>query len=163
MLFHAINNRQNEPLQVERRQLNVLLLTILEHIEETGRSGDLYPRIVQMPLHSVHNQMPTPQLVLDRLVPIELEEMIECVEEEERPVVEEALERGVEIGFGRLGSDARGWYRCRARSYRVVAAEAPQEVQPLVLVVEEHESRDARRDRLDRVQFHSGVVVVLVG
>lgn len=72
MLFHAINNSQNEPLQVERRQLNVLLLAIFEHIEETGRSGDLYPRVVEMPLHSVHNQMSTPQLILDRLVPIEL-------------------------------------------------------------------------------------------
>lgn len=128
MLFHAINNGQNEPLQVERRQLNVLLLTILENIEETGRSGDLYPRIVQMSLHSVHDQMSTPQLVLDRFVPIELEQMIESVEEEERPVVEETLERRVEIGLGRLGCDARGWYRGRACSYRVVAAEAAQEV-----------------------------------
>lgn len=163
VLLHAVDDSQDEPLEIEEGQVEVQILPVLEHIEKTSRAGDLYARVVEMPFHGVHDQVSAQQLVLDESVAVQLEQVVERVEQEQGPVVQEALERGVQSGLARLGRDAVRRYGRATRRYRVVARETAEKVEATRPIVEEHEARDARAHRLDRVETHARIVVVLVG
>ena len=53
---------------------------ILEHIEQRGTSRYLYPGVVEVLVHDVHDEEAAQELVLDRFVTIQLEEVVEDVE-----------------------------------------------------------------------------------
>ena len=87
VLLEADEDGLDQAPQVERRQLAVVLLPVLEHVEERRRAADLNARVVRVSLHHAHDQVAAEQRVADELVPVQLEQVVERVDQERLPVV----------------------------------------------------------------------------